>query len=47
MTPKQQRIKNVLKTNRNSKIKRYAIGILVIAGFLKLLSLGLVWLGKL
>ena len=41
MTPKQQRIKNVLKVNRNSKIKRYVIGIILIAGFIKLLSLGL------
>ena len=41
MTPKQQRIKNVLKVNRNNKIKKYVISILVIAGFIKLLSLGL------
>lgn len=41
MTPKQQRIKNVLKVNRNNKIKKYVIGILVIAGCIKLISLGL------
>lgn len=41
MTPKQRRLMIRIKHQRNNKFKKYFIGIILIAGLLKLLSEGL------
>jgi len=41
MTPKQKRLRIRIKNERINKIKKYVLGIIVLACFLKLLSEGL------
>jgi hypothetical protein len=41
MTPKQRRLLLRIKHQRIKKVKNYVFGILIIAGFIKLLSEGL------
>lgn len=41
MTPKQKRLQKYSRSKIIVKIKKFVIGFLLIAGFLKLLSLGL------
>jgi len=41
MTPKQKRLRIRIKNERINKIKKYVLGIILLAGFLKLLSEGL------
>jgi len=41
MTPKQRRLKLRIKHERISTVKKYVLGFILIAGFIKLLSEGL------
>ena len=41
MTPKQRRMQNYNRHKKIVKVKKYVLAFILIAGFLKLLSLGL------
>jgi hypothetical protein len=44
MNPKQKRIQHVVKEKKKSKFKKYFIGLILLGGFIKLMSLGLEYL---
>ena len=44
MNPKQKRIHNVIKQGKKNKLKKYFLGLILLVGFIKLISLGLEYL---